>query len=620
MTILINLKSFWTELNSKMRELDISLEAVETFIDQSWNDITIENALKQVVRLFPIFGLVVLFWPVIVTLILVFASASGWMFWILTSLIFGFVQLFYVIYQFGMVSLDIIGLSFLKTFAMLRAQLLHHNPIKLKFSKRNIDIRERRRKANQRKNWRRRLYATNSLQDYDQIQIQDADDPTEQTFDTSSSSIDSSQRKRHVTRSQSCSNLRHKDIIKKSFNQTGDGQNDESSLKSVPFSRSNSYYETSTSDISCNDDPDGELEYRKLVETQIGNTGGMLIAITKRLREARMQAGKEGDISSLKFLLSGVVKRNHLSVDEMLRDDSRSVANNGQYLLPKESKEVIDGYMGEVENCLDWIADSPTNVITAKSSKDIRSDGNAEAALKNDSYNEAMNLNDRIKLLHKLKQNTGCTALMLSGGGAQAMYHVGTIKALIEANLYQKLTVISGTSGGSIAAAMCANKTPEELLEHVCVPNVSTDFMRTGRMKKENIRWFPTLMEMGTYWMKNKLLVDSKDFKKCCDFYYGNITFEEAFQRTGKHVCITVSASRASNGGAQRLLLNHISTPHVTLSSAVGASCALPGVMAPAKLMTKDSDGNIEPFEVDGVEWIDGSVQADLPFRRYDFH
>lgn len=125
------------------------------------------------------------------------------------------------------------------------------------------------------------------------------------------------------------------------------------------------------------------------------------------------------------------------------------------------------------------------------------------------------------------------------------------------------------------------------------------------------------MMEMGAYWLKHKLLVDSADFKKCCDFYFGDITFEEAFQKTGKHVCITVSASRSTGGTAQRLLLNHISTPHVTLSSAVAASCALPGVMAPAKLLAKNSKTGIqEPFEVDGVEWIDGSVQADLPFQR----
>jgi len=73
------------------------------------------------------------------------------------------------------------------------------------------------------------------------------------------------------------------------------------------------------------------------------------------------------------------------------------------------------------------------------------------------------------------------------------------------------------------------------------------------------------------------------------------------------------------NGGysRQRLLLNHISTPHVILASAVAASCALPGVMTPAKLETKkNSEGQQELFEVDKVKWIDGSVQADLPFKR----
>jgi predicted acylesterase/phospholipase RssA len=97
--------------------------------------------------------------------------------------------------------------------------------------------------------------------------------------------------------------------------------------------------------------------------------------------------------------------------------------------------------------------------------------------------------------------------------------------------------------------------------------------------------------------------MDSKEFFHCCKFYYSNITFEEAYEMTGKSVCITVSASRAYAGlGVQRLLLNHISTPHVTLSSPVAASCSLPGAMKPTKLMMKNTNGEQVPFEVDGVE------------------
>lgn len=196
------------------------------------------------------------------------------------------------------------------------------------------------------------------------------------------------------------------------------------------------------------------------------------------------------------------------------------------------------------------------------------------------------------------------------------MYHLGIIRALIQSQLYDDIRVVSGTSGGSIIAAMCAIKTRDELFTDVCVPQVSTDFGFDGSQRKKNIRWFPTPWEMASYWLKHKLLMDSKEFRRTCEFYYGDYTFEEAYERTGKHVCITVSASRASGATAQRLLLNHISTPHVTLASAVAASCALPGVMAPAKLMAKKSSGVLEAFEVDGVEWIDGSVQADLPFQR----
>eukprot|EP00804_Cyclotella_cryptica_P011037 CCRYP_013517-RA/>CCRYP_013517-RA protein AED:0.17 eAED:0.17 QI:1714/0.5/0.57/1/0.33/0.42/7/0/285 len=163
-------------------------------------------------------------------------------------------------------------------------------------------------------------------------------------------------------------------------------------------------------------------------------------------------------------------------------------------------------------------------------------------------------------------------ALMLSGGGAIAMYHLGTIKALVESRLYEQIHVISGTSGG---------RTPPR---NICVNTVSTDYMLTGEMKRQKIRWFPEKHSRN----------DSQ-----------------------ARVHYTVTASRANAGsGVQRLLLNHISTPNVTLASAVAASCSLPGFMKPTKLMIKDSRGKQVPFEVDGVEWIDGSVQADLPFKR----
>jgi len=425
-----------------------------------------------------------------------------------------------------------------------------------------------------------------------------------------------------------------------------------------------------------------EEQLRKDVEKELGSKGVMLLTTTSRLREARLQASSKtlrvarmlqandlpgaavnnlgllkvrpiseynnqmgGDesvdisisddtendentvvepLAVVAFLLTGIVKRNHLSVEDMLIDDAQTVMEFGRHRISAKARNVIMGYHREVAECLEWIAEFKSNTsLTAPSPSSTKM---PHYSLKVDdlehrisSYQDPNSeLLDRINLLRRMKHNMGRSALMLSGGGAQAMYHGGTIKALCESGLYKDIHVISGTSGGSIVAAMCAMRTQEELLRDVCVSHVATDYCLTGQMKRENIRWFPTFYEMVTYWLKHRLLVDSKEFKRCCDFYYSDVTFEEAFKMTGKNVCITVSASRAEDQskGAQRLLLNHISTPHVTLSSAVAASCALPGVMAPSKLVTKNSVGTKEPFEVDGVEWIDGSVQADLPFKR----
>eukprot|EP00584_Thalassiosira_punctigera_P002137 CAMPEP_0172532972 /NCGR_PEP_ID=MMETSP1067-20121228/5828_1 /TAXON_ID=265564 ORGANISM="Thalassiosira punctigera, Strain Tpunct2005C2" /NCGR_SAMPLE_ID=MMETSP1067 /ASSEMBLY_ACC=CAM_ASM_000444 /LENGTH=1002 /DNA_ID=CAMNT_0013317549 /DNA_START=112 /DNA_END=3120 /DNA_ORIENTATION=+ len=415
--------------------------------------------------------------------------------------------------------------------------------------------------------------------------------------------------------------------------------------------------------------------WQQAVEEDLGMTGNMLLTTLSRLKEARMQCssmnlpgknangddddgygdddsrhsnasdddmepsfhitefsksspkkgkqrGRNEDYSSsLKTLLSGIVKRNHLSVDDFLMQDARSVAERGQHSLRRETREAIDRYGEEVERCMDWVASG--TVYLGRGNGDGEGDDAQSSTTPQLSAPERImrrqheELSKRHTLFRRMKQNMGHTALMLSGGGAQAMYHLGTIKALCESKLYEHIHVISGTSGGSIAAAMCAIKTPEELLSDICVNTVSTDYMLTGEMERKNVSWFPELYKMGLYWLKHRLLMDSKEFLRCCEFYYKDITFEEAFEMTGKHVCITVSASRASAGsGVQRLLLNHISTPNVTLASSVAASCAVPGVMAPAKLMIKDSRGKKVPFEVDGVEWIDGSVQADLPFKR----
>ena len=296
------------------------------------------------------------------------------------------------------------------------------------------------------------------------------------------------------------------------------------------------------------------------------------------LAAARDASSRDG-FRTLRFALSGCVKRNHLGIEDRQWYPARS---------PLRTKRLVDAYLDEVCSSLEKVAAT-----------------------------QSVPVDEKARFFDQVRRTVGVTALCLSGGGAVTMYHGGHILGLIEAGLYEHVHVVSGTSGGAIMAAMYGCKTRKELLRDILVPHVSTDYKRDGIQGKEGLHFFPPLFRQLVTFASKRVLVDRDQFKRVCDFYWGTITFEEAYNRTKKVLCISVQAQRVLGAGsAQRLLMNHVTTPHVTLSSAVAASCALPGIMRPQRLEAKDDQGNVRPFEVDGVSWIDGSIQADVPFKR----
>jgi hypothetical protein len=121
--------------------------------------------------------------------------------------------------------------------------------------------------------------------------------------------------------------------------------------------------------------------------------------------------------SSLKFLLSGIIKRNHLSVDDALINDCRSVAERGQHSLRKETRDAIDCYGDEVERCMDWVANGPVYLGGGEAAKDDV-DGISREQVMQRQLDE---LDKRYTLVKRMKQNMGHTALMLSGGGGEIL-------------------------------------------------------------------------------------------------------------------------------------------------------------------------------------------------------
>lgn len=426
---------------------------------------------------FLLFGVSIIFWPLLLSLITTFTVMGAWTFWLFTTAIFGILQLVYVVYQFVMIAVDILGLSLLKTYTMVRNRVLNYLG-RGNFAFWSNPSRSRRLA------WRERLEEANSYEDFLKIQIEPHEPVlTKQERRKSDPAI-------MMTRSSSYGEM-------------------EGLVESPKrMSRNRSYTSLMTTN---SEETEPRFHPEPQVEQDLGEMCAVMLMTTKqRLKEARQTAvNHEDDLdggSNLKQLLQGVVKRNHLNVDNHLTQNARTVASAGQYGLSAQSRRLISSYFEEIEKGLDWIADSriPENSASKTSSfNDSIVEGEeagTENALIGDGSiiftkmrNRTSELNDRMTLIRKIRANVGRTSLMLSGGGAQAMYHLGVIRALIESGTYQDIKVISGTSGGSISAAMCALKTPEELLRDVCVPHVSTDYGLTGQQQKENIRWFPSV-------------------------------------------------------------------------------------------------------------------------------
>jgi NTE family protein len=74
--------------------------------------------------------------------------------------------------------------------------------------------------------------------------------------------------------------------------------------------------------------------------------------------------------------------------------------------------------------------------------------------------------------------------LALSGGGARGIAHLGVLQALNEVNLRNSISIVSGTSAGSIIASLyAAGKEPKEVLDFLIRTNYLTIFRLATNFK-----------------------------------------------------------------------------------------------------------------------------------------
>ncbi|GAA5317069.1 MAG: DUF3336 domain-containing protein [Candidatus Pelagadaptatus aseana] len=203
---------------------------------------------------------------------------------------------------------------------------------------------------------------------------------------------------------------------------------------------------------------------------------------------------------------------------------------------------------------------------------------------------------EKLAMLQQAETIFGRTALMLSGGGLFGVYHLGVIKVLLEHDLVPN--IISGSSMGAFINGVLGTQTNEELLANINRPE---------EYYVEAFAWLKPA-EM----LKRKALFDPMQLLKCMTANFSDLTFKEAFDRTGRIINITISPTRA---GQKPRILNYKTAPDALISYAALASCAVPFAFPSTQLMERTASGEVRPY-MDSELWADGAVNGDIPTGR----
>ncbi|CAD6236679.1 unnamed protein product [Miscanthus lutarioriparius] len=229
-----------------------------------------------------------------------------------------------------------------------------------------------------------------------------------------------------------------------------------------------------------------------------------------------------------------------------------------------------------------------------------------------DSDSDELPLEEKLAFMHETRHAFGRTALLLSGGASLGSFHVGVVKTLVEHKLLPR--IISGSSVGSIMCSIVATRSWPELESFFEEWHSLKFFDQMGGI-------FPMVKRILT----QGAVHDIRHLQVLLRNLTSNLTFQEAYDMTGRILVVTVCSPRKHEPPR---CLNYLTSPHVLIWSAVTASCAFPGLFEAQELMAKDRFGQTIPFHAPfllGIEertvaptrrWRDGSLESDLPMKQ----
>jgi TAG lipase/lysophosphatidylethanolamine acyltransferase len=202
----------------------------------------------------------------------------------------------------------------------------------------------------------------------------------------------------------------------------------------------------------------------------------------------------------------------------------------------------------------------------------------------------------KTELFHDTRQTLGRSTLVLQGGSAFSMCHIGVVKALYLRGLLPK--IITGTATGALIAALVGVHRDSRLLDVLKGDGINLSAFERARVRRRIRRH--SSPRLSTFRRRVKRFLQTGHFfdiavlEECARENLGDVTFEEAHIKTGRILNITV-ALPDEIGVPQ--LLNYVTAPNVLIWSAVVASTATSKTLyAPVRLLCKDESARVRPY------------------------
>jgi len=282
-------------------------------------------------------------------------------------------------------------------------------------------------------------------------------------------------------------------------------------------------------------------------------------SIRRRLRRLRRLKGKK-DYAGVLFALNEGL---HGNIDGM---GSSALYGKAKF----STKKLVVDYVDEVTDALELLASSEAKGIP---------------------------LNERLDFFRRAQHCYGCSTLMMSGAGSLLYFHIGVVKALWFEGVLPD--ILSGSSGGAIVGSLVSTHSDKDIEKILEPENLADEIERDQGLFSRFEAFKPSVASV-------------EDVQDALNRLIPDITFQEAFESTGRHLNVSIAAAEKHQTSR---LLNSITTPNVYIREAVMASAAVPGFYPPVALAAKNDQGKKQPY-LPSRRWVDGSLSDDLPAKR----